>query len=608
MSSWITANKTFVAALPHLKFPLKPGLPDVFAPQSTVMKIEGARKAHTYLWCYLERDLLGASVHRFNPQSLSARRVQDLPHALELLSKQQTFENLRPSSVITELTLLSSLMKWADGPVHKGKFESILSDPDVALLALKAHHTYLRQRLQGHGGHKRIRSNVAGQMDSAAIKAMSAIHGREYGNLIEPLSTAPGPGVKAPKTEDVKNFMSCVQGVFDSIVRLTNQTQSGDPIRPLTEVDSVSGEIIWNCDGKEQRQEVINSNRSRLMEIGCIAFAALCLGDSGANLAQIQAYETPDDLEEQLSDPERITLKQKVIKFRAGGKYAPVHLTATSSTRLRAYLALRQNLIRRLDCPDLEQMFIRGDRGGSGNKIIGIAPITMAFSNDLRSRFHSLCIELPKVTMQQLRVHRQGDFARKHNPRVVADMTGNTVETAIKAYNKIAAEEAREEMTPFLVNLTQVVRSNAEQRPTTKIAVGECDDHGNPKAIAENPLVTPDCKKTQGCFFCDKYRLHADELDAAKLMSCRAVLERLDPAHGSGAAEKVYVVVVDRITSLLLEIKRQNPSAHERARQQVVEQGNLTRYWALRLQQLHTLGLLGAKPNTYGSSNSNTQP
>ena len=397
-------------------------------------------------------------------------------------------------------------------------------------------------------------------------------------------------------------------GVFDSIVRLTNQAHDDSPVRPLTEVDSVSGEVIWNHDGKEQRQKVINFNRTRLLEFGCMAFAALCLGDSGANLAQIQAYEAPDDLEKQLNLPEKITLKQKVIKFRARGKYVPVHLTASSVTRLRAYLALRQNLTRRLGCPDIEQMFIQGNYRKSRTKIIGIAPIKRNFTADLRRRLHSLGIELPKVTMQQLRAHRQGDLARKHNPRVVADMTGNTVETAIKAYNKIAAEEAREEMTPFLVNLTQVVRSNAEQTPTTKIAVGECDGHGNPKPIAENPLVTPDCKKTQGCFFCDKYRLHADELDAAKLMSCRAVLERLDPAHGSGAAEKVYVVVVDRISSLLSEIKRLNPSAHERAKQQVVEQGNLTRYWASRLQQLHTLGLLGAKPNTYGSSNSNTQP
>ena len=212
MSSWITVNKTFVAALPHLQFPLKSGLPDVFVPQSTLLEIEGAQMAHTYLWCYLERNLCHGTVYQFNPQSLSARRVQDLPHALERLSKQQTFENLRPRSVKTELTSLSSLLKWADDPVHEGKFELILSDAYVALLALKAHHTYLRQRLQGHGGHKRIGSAAAVQMDTGAIKAMSTIHGREYRNLIEPLKMALGPGVKAPKTEDVQNFMSCVQG------------------------------------------------------------------------------------------------------------------------------------------------------------------------------------------------------------------------------------------------------------------------------------------------------------------------------------------------------------------------------------------------------------
>lgn len=63
------------------------------------------------------------------------------------------------------------------------------------------------------------------------------------------------------------------------------------------------------------------------MELGCMAFAALCVGDSGANLAQIRAYEEPEDIQEQSDSPSRLTAYQKVIKLRAGGKEVPLHLT-----------------------------------------------------------------------------------------------------------------------------------------------------------------------------------------------------------------------------------------------------------------------------------------
>lgn len=593
-TGWVTANPTLLATLPHLEFPLKEGLPDLFVPQSTVLKVTDTKRANTWLWCYLERDRLGMSVNRFNPESLSAQRVQDLPRALERMSKQQVFRDLRFRTVDSVLGNLSRLLAWTDDPVHGGRFEAILSDPDVALLALKGYHTHLRQRVQGHGGHKRLCSTTANQYDTSAIEAMSTIHDRDYGNHIEALPFGQGPGVKPPKTVDVQHFMACVQGAFDSIVRLANLWGTDGPVP--SEGECVSGEILYQSNGQEERIEVIDHNRDRLMEIGCIAFAALCLGDSGANLAQIQAYEAPEDLEDQLSDPERITLKQKVVKFRAGGKVVPVHLTATTCTRLRAYLGLRQSLIERLGCADIDPMFIQGDYA-SRHEIIGIKPINDNFTPALRARFKTLGIELPRVTARQLRVHRQGNLARKHNPKVVADMTGNTVETAIKAYNKIAEKEAHAEMTPFMANLTRVVRATTESKPTIEIAVGGCGEHGKPKPITENPLVSPDCKKAEGCFFCDKFSLHADEPDAAKLMSCKAVLDRINPAHGSGAAERVYVVVVDRIGSLLSEIRRLNPKAHERAHHEVVERGNLTRYWASKLQQLHMLGLLGPAPN-----------
>lgn len=597
LAGWITTTQAYAETLPRLKFPLSVGLPDLFVPQSTALEITGFGIAHTYLWCYLERRVHGRR-YQFNPESLSAQRARDVPRALERLSKQQRFENHRPRSVASQLASLSNFLNWLDDSIHKGKFESVLSDPDIALAALQSHHTHLRQRVQGHGGRKHITKPAAALLDRSAIKAMSTIHGRVYGDEIEALTIERGQGVRAPKTQEVETFMACVQGVFDSVVRLTLESRRDTPQDSFRLGAMISGQLTWNGDAEEHRALIRNLDTGRLLDVGCMAYAAVCLGDSGANLAQIQAYEAPDSLDDLLGEPERLTLKQKVIKFRAGGKSVPVHLTATSFTRLSSYLQLRSALLHLLGCEDIQPMLIQGEykQGQWKKKVpIGIKPIAKEFTSDLRARFRSLGIDLPSVTMQQLRVYRQGDLARKHNPRVVADMTGNTIETAIRAYNKLAEADARAEMAPFLANLTRVVRSRSDQRPTTRTPVGACDDHGNPKPIADDTLVVPDCKKAQGCFFCDKYSLHADEQDATKLASCRAVLERLRPVQGSGSAERVYALVLDRVTSLLNEIQRINPEAHHRAEQQVVEAGNLTRYWASKLQQLHLLGLLGSK-------------
>ena len=46
------------------------------------------------------------------------------------------------------------------------------------------------------------------------------------------------------------------------------------------------------------------------------------------------------------------------------------------------------------------------------------------------------------------------------------------------------------------------------------------------------------------------------------------------------------------LKSLLNEIKQIDSEAHERARQAAQDEGNLSPYWAAKLQQLHMLGLI----------------
>lgn len=286
----------------------------------------------------------------------------------------------------------------------------------------------------------------------------------------------------------------------------------------------------------------------------------------------------------------------------------PVHLSATTVTRLRSYLQLREALRLRLCCPDIGPMFVQCQYPylASAARPLGIIPLERSFTTALRRRFNVLGVKLPPMTMQQLRAHKHGKLTKEHNPKVAADMMGTTVTTAIRRYSKITEADSMSEMAPFLASLTSVVLTKKgmdvgakRTTPLTPIPPGRCEDHGQPKPLVDDPLVVPDCKKTEGCFFCSKYHVHADEEDSIKLMSCRWVLERLAHKLGdSGAAERVYQYVIDRIGALLAEIRRVSPEAHEKARVAVLEEGRLSRYWAIKLQQLHLLGMLS--PATSG--------
>jgi hypothetical protein len=184
---------------------------------------------------------------------------------------------------------------------------------------------------------------------------------------------------------------------------------------------------------------------------------------------------------------------------------------------------------------------------------------------------------------------------------VVAKLIGHSVDAAIRAYCKAQEATRQQEMTQYLSSLEKTVLSTSEQRviPIQAIPAGGCAKPGEPLALEESARsasqapVQPDCKKAHGCFFCAHYRAHADEKDMRKLMSCRIVLKKI--AHlqgGSLRAERVYTVVVDRIEALLAELKRREPKVFEATRVDVEDRGQLSRYWANKLSQLHLLGMV----------------
>lgn len=592
MHDWNSNKPNFVAQLPVLAFPFAEP-PGILAPERTVLKLADGTLSHTYLWCYLRRrtDTKGRTLTAFDPTSLSAARVHAMPSVLDRVAKWCRHDNAAAPSVLERLKQLSYFLYWADDPEHQGKYEHVLTDPDLALDALQGYHRHLRSRLQAH----QLQHRSAARRDQAAIRILSELHDRPFRDAIEPLQERKGSGTRAPETAEVAGFLSTLQAVFDSAARLV-----------LSESDATSPRMLRLSATDDALTFMLPRHYAepRLMELACVAFAGLALGDSGANLAQIRAYQEPEDLDQQLAQPDRINLTQRVIKLRAGGKEVPVHLTTTTLSRLRTYRRIRSRLIDCLGCADVTPMFVQGAYGPpSGGlrtdqrPVVAVRPLDRDFLTDLRIKLRSVGAELPPVTLRQLRAYKQQHVVRERGLRVAAETMGHTVATAVVAYCKAQESGRRSEMAGFLESLSATVLDASAARggevSTVDIPAGACRDYGKPAPLDAQPLVMPDCHRTEGCFFCTKYCLHADERDLRKLLSCRYVLHRLWPMQGESARmDTVYQALLDRIDALVDAIRRRIPQAAERVCHDVEVAGTLTRYWAAKLQQLHLLGLL----------------
>lgn len=513
-----------------------------------------------------------------------------MPTVLQRLSVWFRFRNARPRSVGRQLGGLSLFLAWADSPENSGRFESVLSDPDLAFEALRGYHSFLRARLQSH----QLAPPSAGHRDQDAIACLSEIHGRVFKDEIEPLSATKGSGTKVPESPAVQDFASTLQAIFDSAARLVFPEAEGGSSALLSSARLLRVSAV---DDSKVVQLKDSYSRLRLMELACVAYAGLAFVDSGANLAVLQSYEEPEDLEEQLSQPDRINLTQRAVKFRARGRLVAVHLSATTLTRLRKFLRIRQELIQAVGADDIAQMFVQCEYSNTRGEPVGIRPLDKSFLSYLRKKVAVVGAALPEVTLRQLRAYKQQELVRRAPVAVVAKLMGHSVPTAVQAYCKAQESVRQGELSAYLDSLQETVLQSMNQplgcAAEENIPVGACANHGNPSSRDSTPAVQPDCGKTEGCFFCSNYRVHADEEDMRKLLSCRRVLGYIVPTHGDLIrAERVYTAVVDRIDALLAELRRQNPDAYESARKAVEERGQLTRYWAGKLQQLHLLGML----------------
>ncbi|WP_139142982.1 hypothetical protein [Janthinobacterium sp. HH106] len=594
MTEMIRVTPQDLMRLPTLEFPFKM-VPSVWGPGRTVLRLDNGKKVPIFTWLYLERSIASA-IHYFNPASLSAARAAAVPQAIQRLSDHFRLSALSPNTVYVLLSTFAQFLAWIDNKEHGGLFEPILADPTLVLPALELYHRYLTWRIQSNALHR----NSAANMEAAVLQVMNVIHDRAYGEETNKTSRGIPKITQAPKSEDVAQFMSTLTAIFDSSCRIL---EAGSALH----TDGTWQLSLSTTDASNVKSLPKGFCRVRLLELAALSYVGLVIADSGANLAQIQAFEEPKDLLKQLTEPDRVNLTQKVIKLRAGGKTVPVTMTAVTFTRLRRYAKIRDQVIELLGCNDIVPFFFKCEYAWAvdyiGNrrsrvelmKAIAIQPISAYFLALLRKKIATAGAKLPAVTLRQLRTHKQQHLVRHYGLKVAADGMGHTIATAVKAY--CAAQEGVQanDIGRFMSSLHKTIVYRAQNRSNALVSTpaGECASHGNPEPSDTAPAVNPDCRQMEGCFFCEHFRVHADMEDLRKLLSCRAVLLRLGHLQGESAqADRVYGSVIGRIEFLLNELRQiLGPDTFVQIEADI-ETGNLTPYWTVKVQQLGLLGLI----------------
>ncbi|MCX7121628.1 MAG: hypothetical protein NTZ67_07665 [Gammaproteobacteria bacterium] len=318
--------------------------------------------------------------------------------------------------------------------------------------------------------------------------------------------------------------------------------------------------------------------RLNLAFLAIQSFTMLFIANTGMNIGPLSqlAWDTNQDFQ----CNKNIQQGFKTVKHRAGGMNVEFHITNHFLPYFKKYLELRKWVLQGTNAP---LFFLR-------DKQKNIINVNASLADKLRRKLKKFDLVLPSA--RQWRAYKSDWLIRTTDIATTALLLQNSKETVVQSYMAGSKISADNEMTAFL-NSMHLKVIKAKQAPTTEISVGHCLEYQAPETEVSGSTIQPDCHQAEGCLFCVKYRVHADEDDIRKLCSCRYVINETRALAASEMHfEKVFGVVLNRIDSLLEFIASKNNFLNqtvERIKCEVIEEGKLTIYWASKLQILTEL-------------------
>jgi hypothetical protein len=203
------------------------------------------------------------------------------------------------------------------------------------------------------------------------------------------------------------------------------------------------------------------------------------------------------------------------------------------------------------------------------------------------------------ITIKEKRLNISSFYVEKTNDVTLASIKlGNTPHEINQSYMGINLQDYQNQVANFLTRYEEsaIKRSrNTERDIDININSGKFDTlsghciNKNPKRDeAFNELsVTPNCLKSESCFFCENYSIHIDEEDLRKIYSIKFIYEYFKYK----IQEDTFIQIIYRINEIERNILSQFPYSKKLVDsiKSECEQGYLDNFWDLQFNTLLAL-------------------
>jgi hypothetical protein len=593
---------------------------ELLRPECTALRFAHGENVDVGALCYLATTKGAANRRHVVQSSFEPRRRKDVRKVVSYVS-ELLGSGCRSTSVAARLRCFLRFIRWADSSMHA----KALRGEKEATEAFASYVTHLRERLR-QGEITLITANLEQQETKNFLAGLLDLDTFARG-LTLLVKDSRSCQVTVPPSEEAQSKVLALCGaLFNGITtfvlgglpypHLLSMPQyldwgsaglwlfpaermfsSPDEAPDLSSrnggaFDYMTGALLTHeelrlrgpvadhrrrsIESAHHRIGEANSNRRhiyrlRLAEIAHGAFFLMFLAQTGMNLAQAKTLRWADDY---AVGAERQHFR--AIKARAGGRQVVFEIPTEFLNSFKRFLALRQFL-----CAE-----------SSSDWLFPHRPDKMIFGAYRQLR--RIDPQLPQIAARQWRAAKSDWLLRHTDVSTTALVLQNSERTVLKAYAGGTESGHLEEMTSFLAQVSAaVVPADDVLERSSPCAIGSCTEQGNPVAIQPLVPATPDCRKTEGCLFCDKFRVHADERDTRKLLSCRYCIEQT--SHLFQSEEQYQTTagpVLARIEQLVAEIGKRDPAMVTNVSREVLDEGELDPYWASTMQMFMELGVV----------------
>lgn len=602
-------------------------------PELTVLKLGPVKTIDIGLLCYKQRTMPDSTTRaggrRVAVESFNVERVDSVRRLILHISSYFEHSGLRAETLHSRFTRLIAFVNWADA---QGLPDVLAAERD-ARTAFRTYAAYIRDRV----ARNEISLNAGAVQQLRVAKAVGEFHDvddfdRGFNLLRKDANTSE---VTAPPAEGLQakvlamctclfeglrsfvldkhaypyslampaylNFPSNALWIFPGTswfktpeMLANSKTNAGYDFSNgrLSTAEELQTE--YPVDRTTHRWQDVRRDAKLLVEkankdanhtsrwyLGVHAissYVVLFLSATGMNWGQMGSLSWDNDKYE-IETPRQ---GFRTIKWRAAGKLVSFELPIVALPAFKRFLELRRYVLQGRDC---DYLFFRSATASQPAR-----PYTTSL-HALYRVLNRIDPSLNMISSREWRAAKSDWLVRNTDPATAALVLQNTEKTVLQSYAEGSATRHVEEMGAFLGRVASVVVARDEPiAGGTTSSVGACSSYGAPVALSSNAPVTPNCRGPEGCLFCDKLKVHADEKDTRKLLSCRYCIRLVAPTESSFEnTQQSLQPILDRIDTIIGEIAERDPDMVLRVTKEVDEEGELDAYWAGKFNMLMSL-------------------